>query len=55
MHPLRSLRSLAPREGAETRGSLPACAGGDGVKSHSVSLWRGLQGQASRGTARQEA
>jgi hypothetical protein len=52
--PPRSLCSLPP-EGAEVRGSMPACAGTDGPKRHSVPLWRGLQGQAFLRTARQEA
>jgi len=44
-----------PPEGAEGRGSLPACAGKDGPKSRCVSQRRGLQGQASLGAARREA
>ena len=43
--PPRSLRSLPP-EGAECRGSMPACAGMDGTRRRCVSQGRGLQGQS---------
>ena len=54
MKPPRSLRSLPP-EGAECRGSMPACAGMDGTRRRCVSQRRGLQGQAPLGAARREA
>lgn len=44
-----------PREGAECRGSKPACAGLDGMKSRPVSRRRDLQDKASLGAARREA
>ncbi len=50
----RSVRAHPP-EGAECRGSMPACAGMDGTRRRCVSQRRGLQGQASLGTARQES
>ncbi|MCY1165373.1 hypothetical protein D9M73_52790 [compost metagenome] len=54
MSPHVHKRSLPP-EGAECRGSEPACAGLDGTKSCCVSQQCGLQGHASFGAARQEA
>jgi len=44
-----------PPEGAEWRGSMPACAGMDGTRRRCVSQRRGLQGHASLGAARREA
>jgi len=49
-----SLRSL-PAEGAECRGSMPACAGMDGTKGRCVSQRRGLQGRPGLGAARRPA
>lgn len=43
-----------PPEGAECRGSRPACAGLDGMKNRCVSQRCGLQGHASL-AARREA
>ncbi len=54
MDPHTHFVSLPP-EGAEGRGSTPACAGVDGPKSRCVSQRRGLQGHASFEAARQEA
>ncbi|VTU23680.1 hypothetical protein RA8CHR_02782 [Variovorax sp. RA8] len=44
-----------PPEGAECRGSKPACAGLDGMKSRRVSRRRDLQGKSSLMAARREA
>ena len=44
-----------PPEGAECRGSEPACAGLDGMKDRCVSQRCGLQGQACLGAAPREA
>ncbi len=54
MDPHAHVRSLPP-EGAECRGSKPACAGLDGTKNCRVSRQCGLQGHASFEAARQEA
>ncbi len=54
MNPHAHTRSLPP-EGAECRGSKPACAGLDGMKNRCVSWRCGLQDHASFEAARQEA
>ena len=53
-HAHHGVYSLPP-EGAECRGSKPACAGLDGMKNRCVSQRCGLQGQASLGAARRES
>lgn len=54
MSPHVHYRSLPP-EGAECRGSRPACAGPDGTKSSCVSRRGGPQGHASLEAACREA
>ena len=50
--PLRSTPCVSlPPEGAECRGSRPACAGLDGTKSFCFWQWRGLQGFIPLGAA----
>ena len=54
MSPPVHIRSLPP-EGAECRGSKPACAGLDGTKTSCVSQRSGLQDDATLEAARREA
>ena len=54
MDPQAHVRSLPP-EGAECRGSEPACAGLDGTKYCCVSQQYGLQDHAGLEAARREA